>query len=82
MKPWVVQITGGLSMMEISTKSRPGFGQRCHTLNVASLAVRQRATQHGGDIETWRLSRLMRDADTDEQVNIAEQKYTVWLQTN
>jgi len=69
-------------MMEISTKFRPSFGQRCHTLNVASHAVRQRATQHGGDIETWQLSRLMRDADTDAQVNIAEQKYTVWLQTN
>ena len=67
-------------MMEISAKSPASFSERCFTLNVAAHAVRQRATRDGGDIEGWRLSRLMRDAETDAQVNVAEQGYNVWLQ--
>ena len=66
-------------MMEISAKSPASFSERCFTLNVAAHAVRQRATRDGGDIEGWRLSRLMRDAETDTQV-VAEQSYNVWLQ--
>jgi hypothetical protein len=70
------------TMMEISTKLPASFGQRCRTLSFAAYAVRQRATRDGGDIEGWRLSRLMRDAETDTQVNVAELKYSVWLQAN
>jgi|GEM_PF-4718805 len=68
-------------MMEIRTKLPASFGQRCKALNVAAYAVRQRATRSDGDFNTWRLSRLMREADTDAQVNVAERKYNVWLQT-
>jgi hypothetical protein len=50
-------------------------------LSVAAYAVRQQATRSGGDFNAWRLSRLMREADTDAQVNVAERKYGVWLQT-
>lgn len=67
--------------MKISTKPPASFDQRCRTLNAAAHAVRQRATRDGGDLEGWRLSRLMRDADTDTQVSAAECKYDVWLQT-
>jgi hypothetical protein len=69
-------------MMDICAKLPASFGQRCYALNVAAYAVRQRATRPGGDLEAWRLSRLMREADTDAQVNAAERKYDNWLQTN
>jgi hypothetical protein len=58
------------------------FSQRCRTLDVATHTVRQQAVQRGSDLNGWRLSRLMRDADTDALVKIAELKYGVWLQTN
>jgi hypothetical protein len=65
-------------MMEISTKSGASFGQRRHTLNAAAHAVRDRAILKGTDLAGWRLSRLMRDASTDAQVNLAERQYCVW----
>jgi len=34
------------------------------------------------DFEGWRLSRVMREAETDAQVNFAEQKYNDWRQIN
>ena len=68
-------------MMEINTKSPASFGQRCRILNIAAQAVRRRAIRGGDDLEGWRLSRLMRDAETDTQVNLAEREYDVWLQT-
>jgi hypothetical protein len=46
------------------------------------FVVRQQATREGDDLEGWRLSRLMRDADTDALLNVAELKYGVWVQTN
>jgi hypothetical protein len=67
-------------MMKIS-KLPASFARRCRALNVAAYAVRQQATRSGGDFDTWRLSRLMREAETDAQVNVAERKYDVWLQT-
>jgi hypothetical protein len=69
------------AMMEINTKSPASFGQRCRILNIAAQAVRRRAIRGGDDLEGWRLSRLMRDAETDTQVNLAEREYDVWLQT-
>jgi hypothetical protein len=60
-----------MEMMEISAKSPRSFGERCYALNVAAHAVRQRATRDGRDIEGWRLSRRMREAETDTQVNVA-----------
>ena len=68
-------------MTEICTKQPESVGQRCHALNVASGAVRLWATMPGGDFDTWRLSRLMREAHTWAQVNVAEQRYSAWLQT-
>jgi hypothetical protein len=68
-------------MMEIRTKRSVSFGQRCHALNIASGAVRHWATMPGGNYDTWRLSRLMREAHTDAQVGVAERRYSAWLQT-
>jgi hypothetical protein len=67
-------------MKEIDAKSSASFGQRCRVLSAAAHAVRQRATRDGSDLEGWQLSRLMGDASTDAQVNIAELKYREWLQ--
>jgi hypothetical protein len=69
-------------MTKTGTKPRASFSQRCRTLNTAAHGVRQQATLDGDDFEGWRLSRLMRDAHNDTQVNIAELKYGVWLQAN
>jgi hypothetical protein len=68
-------------MMQLSTKSPVSFGQRRHALSLAAYAVRQQATRSDGDFITWRLSRLMREAETDAQVNIAERQYDVWLRS-
>jgi hypothetical protein len=70
------------TMMESSTQLPAGFSQRCRILNAASHVVRQSATRSGGDFEGWRLSRLMREAETDAQVNFAERKYADWQQVN
>jgi hypothetical protein len=69
-------------MIKTSAKPPASFSQRCRTLNKAAYAVRQRVVRNGDDLEGWRLSRLMRDVDSDTQLNVAEQKYGVWLQTN
>jgi hypothetical protein len=68
-------------MVQISTKSPATFRQRCHASSIAANAVRRQATRSGGDLDTLRLSRLMREAETDAQVSVAERKYDVWLQT-
>lgn len=67
-------------MMESSTQLQANFSQRCFILSVAAQVVRERATRNGGDLEGWRLSRLMREAETDAQVNFAERKYHDWRQ--
>ena len=67
-------------MMAIRTKLRASLGQRCQALNVASHAVRQQS-RSDGDLDMWLLSHLMRDAETNTQVNVAERKYGGWLQT-
>jgi hypothetical protein len=67
-------------MTKIERKSPASFGERCRTLGTAAHAVRQRAIRNGGDLQGWRLSRLMRDAGTDIQVNVAEREYGAWLQ--
>jgi hypothetical protein len=72
-----------MSMMEIITPARPGqrnFGHRCFLLSEASHAVRQRSILSGDDFKGWRLSQLMRDANTCTQVDLAEEEYGVWLQ--
>jgi hypothetical protein len=51
-------------------------------LNAAAHVVRQNATRNGGDFDGWRLSRLMREAETDAQVNFAERKYNDWQLIN
>lgn len=67
-------------MMESGTQLQTNFSQRCFILSVAAQVVRERATRNGGDLEGWRLSRLMREAETDAQVNFAERKYRDWRQ--
>ena len=68
-------------MTETNAKSAASFSQRCRNLNVAARTVRERAVMRGYDLDGWRLSRLMRDACTDAQVNVAERKFRAWLQT-
>ena len=70
-------------MMERSTQPfAAGFSQRCRILNAAAHVVRRSATRNGGDFDGWRLSRLMREAETDAQVNFAERKYADWQIVN
>lgn len=69
-------------MMESSTQLHANFGQRCRILSVAAHVVRERATRNGDDFEGWRLARLMREAETDAQVSLAERKYNDWRQIN
>lgn len=69
-------------MMENTTKAPANFGQRCHSLNAAAHAVRQQAIREGGDLAGWRLSRLMRDANTEPQVYLGEREYGVWIRFN
>lgn len=68
-------------MREIETVAHRGtlLDERCRHLNDSAHDVRQWAVDHGQDIEGWRLARLMRDADTDTQVKIAERRYGLWL---
>ena len=58
------------------------FSQRCRSLSVAARAVRERAVVRGYDLDGWRLSRLMREANTDAQVNVAELEFSAWLRAN
>jgi hypothetical protein len=69
-------------IIEISGKPAASFSQRCHSLNIAADVVRKRAVVRGCDLDGWRLARLMRDASTDAQVNVAERKLAAWLQGN
>ena len=67
-------------MKQIVAKSPLSFSQRGHRLNIASHSVRKQAVMRGCDLNGWRLSRLMRDAKTDQQINVAELGYGIWLQ--
>jgi hypothetical protein len=69
-------------MRVINEKRAASFGQRCHNLNTAAVAVRERAVRRGYDLDGWRLARLMRDAGTDAQVNVAARKFNALLQGN
>jgi hypothetical protein len=69
-------------MMESTTKAPANFGQRCHRLNAAAHGVRQQAIRNGCDLAGWRLSRLMRDANTDAEIHLGEQEYGVWIRFN
>lgn len=63
-------------------KLATSFSQRCRSLSVAARAVRERSVTRGYDLDGWRLSRLMREASTDAQVNVAERKFSAWLRAN
>jgi hypothetical protein len=69
-------------MKEIRPKPPKSFDQRCRILNVAAVAVRERTVTRGYDLDGWQLARLMRDASTNAQVNVAERKFNAWLQSN
>jgi hypothetical protein len=40
--------------------------------------VRHTALSHPGDLDGWRISRLMRDAATDAQADEAERQLRIW----
>jgi hypothetical protein len=65
-----------------NTKLPASFSQRCRSLSVGARAVRERAVMRGCDLDGWRLSRLMREASTDAQVNVAERQFSAWLRAN
>ncbi|SHN83947.1 hypothetical protein [Bradyrhizobium erythrophlei] len=69
-------------MMENGARLLSCFNERCRILSAAAHVVRQSATRNGDDFDGWRLSRLMREAETDAQVNFAERKYNDWRQIN
>ena len=69
-------------MREINGKPAESFDQRCHNLNIAARTVRERAVMRGYDLDGWRLARLMRDANTDAQVDVAERKFRAWRRGN
>jgi hypothetical protein len=50
--------------------------------DIAARAVRERAVMRGFDLDGWCLARLMQDAGTDPQVNVAERKFNAWLEGN
>jgi hypothetical protein len=66
-------------MKHVTTKSPMGVRQ--HRLNIASHTVRIEAVTRGYDLDGWRLSHLMRDAKTHQQIDFAERGYGMWLQT-
>ena len=69
----------GIAMTEPNPRTPASFGLRCRALDTAAHGVRQRAIRKGDDLDGWRLARLMRDADTDTQINVAERKFDAWL---
>lgn len=48
------------------------------TLEQAAYALRQYSLLHG-DIDAWRLARMLREADNPLQVRLAEAKLNRWL---
>lgn len=54
---------------------------RLAQLRDAAYNVRQRAISTGGDLEGWRLARLMRDAQSSSQLNVAERWFGRWFLT-
>jgi hypothetical protein len=65
-----------------SNKQHASIQHRCRILSAAAHVVRQSATRSGGHFQEWHLSRLMREAETDAQVNFAERKYADWQLIN
>jgi hypothetical protein len=60
----------------------PKFGtENRKTVRLLRIQFVSMQPNRDGDLDTWRLSRLMREADTDAQVNVAQRKYDVWQQT-
>lgn len=58
------------------------YGKRLRDLKDAAYNVRQRAIDTGGDLEGWRLARLMRDAKSLLQANAAERSFGAWLHSH
>jgi hypothetical protein len=83
MKPMVVRLlvhsTKGSVMIERNAKIHASHSHRCNRLHAAAHNVRQQAIGRGGDLAGWRLSHLMRNAETDEQVTFSEREYGLWL---
>ena len=53
-------------------------GEHFQTLAAASHAVRQYAIDHD-DVDGWKLSREMREADTALEATLVKRKLGVWL---
>jgi hypothetical protein len=54
--------------------------QSARLLRLCNLAqeVRQVAINRAGDLEGWRVSRLLRDASTPAQADEAERQFRIW----
>ena len=55
---------------------------RLRDLKNAAYNVRQRAIDTGGDLEGWRLARLMRDARSLPQARAAEHIFSIWMRSH
>jgi hypothetical protein len=64
---------------ERNAKTQSSHSHRCSLLHAAAHDVRQQAIGRGSDLAGWRLSRLMREAETGEQVASGEREYGLWL---
>lgn len=56
--------------------------KRLRDLKNAAYNVRQRAIDAGGDLEGWRLARLMRDARSLRQTQAAERIFGIWMRSH
>jgi hypothetical protein len=54
---------------------------RQQRLSKLAHQVRQVAIDRAGDIEGWRVSRLLRDASTPAQADEAERQFGIWKLT-
>lgn len=73
--------SAGLRESEFSPELRQGVtidGQRLRTLKQAAYALRQYSLDHD-DYNAWRLSHVLRDADTPLQARLAEAKLQSWI---
>lgn len=55
-------------------------GERARTLKEAAYLVRQYAIVHG-DLKGWKLTHLLRSAESHSDIELAEDKLRAWIQT-
>ena len=59
-----------------------GSGRRLRQLQNTADLVRQFSLGAGGEVEGWKIARLMREAVTMAQVTTAERRLSIWLRVH